>query len=512
MRKWILLLVPVLVLSLLVPAHAGPKMKYVPFLDRYVPADVLNMEVVAMDSSFEQFGVPAAREMFGVTGKGVKVCVVDTGIDPTHEQIAPRNIRFFDAINGFAEPYDDHGHGTHVAAIVAGDGVGEYGPTSESFEYRGVAPKAKLFAAKVLASNGSGTLEQVLSGIQWCAERPKVDIITLSIGTRIPWSPVEYGPDIMAEALDRSVVEYGKVVTVAAGNLGDAGGSISSPGSSTQAITVGAFADWTPTWPPEENADYSSGPYVAPFSGRGGQVDRPGAPYLEKPDVVAPGTTITSAAAGTVNGYVTMSGTSMATPFIAGVAALIIEQNPSITPPQVKEILHQTAIDAGPPGWDADYGWGIVDAQGALGGPPVDFFPHETVTGSVGIGETWSYDFTVNDASVPVSATAIVQNGGLVGGSGDVPNPDDPWLDPWFWSPPIEMWLTYPDDTVIRYVECPVGVVDRFRSLMCRSQVVGWNTPGHPPVSGVYTVSVVVDPMWMVIHDRADFTVDIWHG
>ncbi len=135
---------------------------------------------VTMDSADRDFGTEAARATFGVSGAGVEICVVDTGVDPAHEQLDSKTslgssaIAFFDAVNGRTAPYDDHGHGTHVASIATGDGTGG----ADAVRYGGVAPGASLSAAKVLSSAGTGTASQIIAGIEWCAGRPSVRIVS----------------------------------------------------------------------------------------------------------------------------------------------------------------------------------------------------------------------------------------------------------------------------------------------------------------------------------------------
>jgi serine protease AprX len=511
MRKTAVLLCLALFLLAAPPAEGdAQRTTYVPLLDRRVPQSALDMQVYATDISFEDWAVPSARHESDLRGENMKVCVVDTGVDPAHEQIAPRTVRMYDAIDAHAEvpAYDPHGHGTHVASIAAGDGKG----SEVAGRFRGVAPRARILAARVLNAEGSGTFEQVIEGLTWCAERPKVDVITMSLGTRAPsdgaYFCCGYGEDILSPVVDAIVRDYGKVVTVAAGNNRDATGSIGSPGAAAEAITVGAAAEWSSTWPPEDNPEFSSGPYLAPFSSRGGGTLTP------KPDIVAPGTTVMAATAGTVSGYHAWSGTSMATPFVAGTALLLIQQRPELTPAEVKAALQGTAFDLGPVGHDVDYGYGFIDVRAALGLSPTAFPPHETLSGHVDRGQKWVYDFTVTDPSEPITVTVIENGGALWGGGGTVPDPENPWADPWTWEPPICVTLSYPDGTALRYA-CKGDYVDTFASLFGRQVTVGWNTPGHPPVEGTYRVEVYIggDESYPIpLMDQASFTVDIFYG
>ncbi len=375
---------------------------------RYRPV-TLNTRVYITDNSFKDFGSVAARGTFGVKGAGVGVCVVDTGVDATHEQLDSQLVAFKDFVNGRTVAYDDHGHGTHVASIVLGDGVGT---SKAAGKYRGVAPKASLYVAKVLDRGGSGVLSTVIQGVQWCASKPGVQVISMSLGTR----EASDGTDELSQAANAAVAK-GKTVVVAAGNMGPDPTTIGSPGAAAGAITVGAEAEWS------GGKTGSQGPYLAAFSSRGpvlgANANNP------KPDVVAPGVTITAAQANTGR-YVAMSGTSMATPYVAGTVALILQANPTLTPAQVKAKLAQTALDLGKPGQDPDYGWGLVNtysavasARGLLGRNI--FPPHVTVTGSAAPGVNWVYQPLVTNLTQPVAATVIFDS---VGGLDPYPNYD----------------------------------------------------------------------------------------
>ena len=162
------------------------------------------------------------------------ICVIDTGIDPNHEALAGRVVGWRDWVNGRATAYDDHGHGTHVASIAAGDG-----PVSDADRYGGVARGALLIGAKVLNSSGSGSDANVAAAIDWCAARSDVRVISMSLG-----SPGGDGSDLGSQ-MANAAAAAGKVVVVAAGNSGDAPGTISSPGVATNVITVGAASDET---------------------------------------------------------------------------------------------------------------------------------------------------------------------------------------------------------------------------------------------------------------------------
>jgi serine protease AprX len=382
-----------------------------------------------LDLVTEDTGANAARLDFGVTGLGTTGCIVDTGVMPNHEQLDSKNIGpadFADFVNFRTNPYDDHWHGTHVAAIVAGDGVGG-SPNASRFQ--GFAPDADIVAAKVLNANGSGTASQIINGIEWCAARADVDFINLSLGG----SPTD-GLDSMSQAVNCAVDPdwssncgpvngNKKVVLVAAGNSGSEPGTVGTPGTAELAITVGAFAEWSGI-PGDGGQD--DGLYRRPFSSVGPVTNGGGVVLYEKPDITGPGSWVGSAyAKNGPTGYAWASGTSMATPAVAGIVALMLEANPSLgiddgtLPAQkVRQILAQTAQDWGPAGHDNDYGNGIVDAYAAVAaadgssyGPmPVPTYVRLENQSVGNAPATWTYPFTIDATNVdfPVSAAITI--------------------------------------------------------------------------------------------------------
>lgn len=280
-----------------------------------------------LDVSVPLAGVPRVWAS-GFTGQGVRIAVVDTGIDPYHPDFGGR----IEAMADFTEEgiHDQDGHGTHVAGIAAGDGRASKG------RYRGVAPEASLHIAKVLDRQGEGLMSQVIAGLEWSLEQA-ADVVNLSLGGEPPCD----GNDPLSEACD-ILAERGVVLCVAAGNAGPGPAGIGPPGCAHQVLTVGASTD-------ED--------HVAEFSSRGPTQDG-----RLKPDLVFPGVDITSCRAdGTALGqpldrrYTQISGTSMAAPHAAGVAALILEARPDLTPSDVRRIMTETARDLG----------SVVYAQGA---------------------------------------------------------------------------------------------------------------------------------------------------
>ncbi len=367
-----------------------------------------------MDAARADFGVDAAQTNLGATGAGIEICIVDTGVDTAHEQLDNgKVVAFADFISGQANPYDDQGHGTHVASIVAGDGVGG----ANASKYRGVAPAAAISMAKSLDSQGNGTDGQVLAGIDWCANRPSARVISMSLGT----VEASDGSDSLSADVNRVVTDLGKTVVVAAGNSGDTLMSVGSPGAAENAITVGAVAEYSA---PVGAPNHSDGIYLASFSSRGPTVDG-----RTKPDIVAPGYTITAAQYHTTAGYVEKSGTSMATPFAAGIVALGLQKDPAMTPAAF-----------------------VSQAAGTAG--TTTFPTHTRVTGSVDGNGTWTYSFalTSGDLSIPIGATIILD--GQVGCV--LPVGNDCWL---FgeWEPDLDTELRDPNNNVIASSTCALG-------------------------------------------------------
>jgi subtilisin family serine protease len=262
-----------------------------------------------------QVGAPAAWAA-GFTGTGVKVAVVDTGIDATHLDLAGKVIA---AQNFTTEPdtLDRNGHGTHVASTVAGTGAASGGLN------KGVAPGASLLSAKVCTEDGGCTDSAILAGMSWAAQQG-ADVINMSVG-----GPDFAGIDPLEQAVNNLTASSGALFVVAAGNSGFLGDyTVGSPGAADAALTVGAV---------------DSGDNLAFFSSRGPRV---GDAAL-KPDITAPGVDITAARSSTSGlpggAYTDLSGTSMATPHVAGAAAIMVQRRPTWTPAQLKAALMGSA-------------------------------------------------------------------------------------------------------------------------------------------------------------------------
>ena len=257
-------------------------------------------------------------------GKGVGVAVIDTGVAPHYDLIKPKNriVAFKDLLANKERPYDDDGHGTHVAGIIAGNGY-------TSCKYMGTAPCADIIAIKALDDSGNGTESDILAALQWIVNNGQfynIRVINLSLGIKVE-PPYDDDPLIKGA---NAAVRCGYSVITAAGNNGPGKCTINSPGTSPLVITVGA-ADLTHS----EDGDIR----VAGFSSRG--------PTLSgdtKPDLIAPGVDICSLDGKNPKGYVVQSGTSMASPVVSGVAACLYAMRPDLTPAHVKQILVHDAL------------------------------------------------------------------------------------------------------------------------------------------------------------------------
>ncbi len=277
----------------------------------------------SLDRSVQQIGADTAWEA-GYDGTGVKIAVLDTGVDKTHDDLRTQVVgeRNFSSSPDTA---DRVGHGTHVASIAAGTGAKSGG------RYKGVAPGAKVISGKVLNDAGFGNDSGIIAGMEWAAAEG-ADVINLSLGG--PDSP---GVDPMEATVDKLSAEKGILFAIAAGNEGEGGAStVGSPGSADAALTVGAVDK------DDRPAPFSS---IGPRTGDG----------AVKPDVTAPGVAIAAAAApgsaldtrpGTPHpapGYLQIDGTSMATPHVAGAAAILKQRHPGWKSAELKGALTASA-------------------------------------------------------------------------------------------------------------------------------------------------------------------------
>ncbi len=290
---------------------------------------------VAEEASTSEYSESWALEDIGAepvhssnyTGKGIKIAVLDTGVDYNHPELAPNYKGGYDFINGDDDPMDDNGHGTHVAGILAAarDGKGIVG----------VAPDAEIYAIKVSDARGKGSFSGLVKGIDWSIENG-MDVVTMSITGN-------GGSRALAKAVESAYNEHGLVLVAAVGN---GKGDVLYPAAYEQVIGVGSVT--------EDNK-------LSSFSMTGSEVE-----------LVAPGSGIKSAAIG--GGYRVSSGTSMATPFVTGAIALLLGSDERAwsntgmvdgdgvwTNDEVRQVLRYTAKDLGDKGKDDLFGYGLLN-------------------------------------------------------------------------------------------------------------------------------------------------------
>ncbi len=274
----------------------------------------------------------------GIYGEGIGIAILDTGLSP-HPDYRHRIQGWCDVVHGKEIPYDDSGHGTHVAGIAAGNGYLSHGL------YQGIAPRAHLIGIKVLDHRGNGTIQNIMTGLSWILshhERLGIRIVNISIGTN---DEAGFDEDC---ALIRSVDllwDAGIVVVAATGNKGPDPYTISAPGISRKIITVGSY----------DGARRYSPSGVGPTHS-----------CIKKPDVVAPGHKIISChpPIGGKKPYSIKSGTSMSTPIVSGGIALLLSRYPTMSPREVKIRLKYSSTDLHMP--HERQGWGHLDVTNLL--------------------------------------------------------------------------------------------------------------------------------------------------
>ncbi len=268
----------------------------------------------------------------GILGKHISIAILDSGIS-SHPDFEDRIIGWYDAIRHNSQPYDDNGHGTHVAGIATGSGKLSHGLFS------GIAPEARIVSVKILDQYGEGMVSHIIAGINWVIEnrfRYNIRVVNISVGALDGKRFTE------ASEFVRRVNELwdlGLVVVASAGNKGPESYSISAPGNSRKIITVGYTS---------KHSTSSIGPTTL---------------CIKKPDVVAPGHHVTSCchlyATGTP--YTQKSGTSMATPVVSGSIALLLSKYPTLTPKEVKIRLKESCTNLHQP--HNIQGWGLLDVN-----------------------------------------------------------------------------------------------------------------------------------------------------
>lgn len=307
-----------------------------------------------------------------VLGTGIRVAVLDTGIDHNHPDLAANYVGGYDFVNSDSDPMDDHGHGTHVAGTIAAlwNGVGVVG----------VAPQADLYGLKVLGSNGSGSFSNIIAALDWAINN-NMQVLNLSLG-----SSGDPGTTVR-QAFDNAYAK-GLVIVASAGNAGSGTDTVGYPAKYDSVIAVGST---------------TSTDALSSFSSTGPAVE-----------IAAPGSAIYSTYLG--GRYSTSSGTSMAAPHVAGVAALTLSagltdlNGSGFVNDEVRAVLQASAQDLGAAGRDPLFGFGLVDASAAVflsanpGGsnppPPPRFDPPSNLTGTV-LGSlatlTWQDNANVED-------------------------------------------------------------------------------------------------------------------
>jgi subtilisin family serine protease len=323
----------------------------------------------SLAESTAQIGAPAAWAQ-GLDGTGVTVAILDTGVDAAHPDLAGQVTQAVSFVPG-QSTNDGNGHGTHTASTIVGTGAASGGVES------GVARGAKLLVGKVLGDDGSGDDSWVIAGMEWAAHSG-AKVISMSLGGSDPSD----GTDPMSLAVDDLTTETGALFVIAAGNTGSEAG-MSAPGAADAALTVGAV----------DGADQ-----LAYFSSMGPRYGD----YGMKPDITAPGVDILAARAGgnAQDGYYqTMSGTSMATPHVAGAAAILVQEHPDWSAPQLKDALMSTSKPL--PYTAYQVGAGRVDVAASIAATV-------TATGSTYFGfQAWPHISTD-----PVNRTVTYSNSG----------------------------------------------------------------------------------------------------
>ncbi|MBI4822005.1 MAG: S8 family serine peptidase [Deltaproteobacteria bacterium] len=320
------------------PAKSAESLTDLPDVVRVLPDTVKSIRLAESTPIIHADAVSMSGKP---AGEGVIVCVGDTGINKTHPAFAGAVVAEHDFANDDGDATDDHGHGTHVAGIVA----------SRDGTRPGVAPAASLAIAKVLNASGNGSDSDVIAAIDWCTTTVGAKVINFSLGSPVHW-PGSCDFDLTASAIDASV-DLGVVNVVASGNDASTPGS---PGCARRAVTVGATYD-----------------FAAASAGWGICLDNPvivdkvvcfsnSSPKLT---VVAPGAWITSASHNS-NGFSQKAGTSMATPHVAGLVARLLSSDPTLRPNDVLGKLMRSSLDLNTPGFDDRAGFGRVDTKAAM--------------------------------------------------------------------------------------------------------------------------------------------------
>jgi len=371
---------------------------------RYVSIDAVVKQKVALDTSRllttypQDVSAPAvwnAQTGTGATGLGVTVAVVDTGLDLTNPDFHGNVSAVSVNATGWATN-DGYGHGTHVAGIIAAN--------NPNGQYIGVAPNAHVIGVKIADNAGNAYESDLLRGLDWVYANKgtqHIRVVNLSVGTSIPGSYAYSPTDAAVERLWQS----GVTVVVAAGNLGNAPDAVSyAPANDPYVITVGCLDD-------NQTASTAADDSLCPISSRGITEDG-----FAKPDVVAPGRKVVSALASgnpvlaqlyptriTPDGkHIRLSGTSMSTPVVSGVVALLLERFPNLTPDQIKNVLTGSALPY--PG-EPDHAGAVNAVQALAKAPTATSAPNMGLAGLPGINLTTGFGSVLWDGSRWSAAT-----------------------------------------------------------------------------------------------------------
>jgi subtilisin family serine protease len=308
-----------------VPATALGDLRNDPHVTVVEPDGEFQISDTELDNTWGVKHIGAGNVHPTHVGTGIKVAIFDSGIDCTHPDLDANCAGGIDFVNDDNDPMDDNGHGTHVAGTVAAEDNGT--------GVVGVAPGATLYAVKVMNSSGSGSFSDIIAALEWAVDNG-IQVTNHSYGTP------SYPGSIVQSAFDNAYAA-GVVHIASAGNSGECSGTsdtVEWPGRFDSVVAVAA------TYSNDNRPCFSStGPAV---------------------EIAAPGVSINSTRVG--GGYTIKSGTSMASPHVAGVAALVIAGGVT-SPPDVRQRLRDTAIDLGPSGPDTHFGYGLVDAEDAVG-------------------------------------------------------------------------------------------------------------------------------------------------
>jgi len=291
-----------------------------------------------------------------LNGKGVTVCIVDSGLNADHQDLDDLSVtKWRDFVGTSSKPYDDHGHGTSMAGILVADGW-----------MKGIAPKVNLLVAKALAENGSGDDTVVAEAIDWCAEQG-AHIISLSLGGAPGILPFNFGAGRSSAQAAEDAMESGIFVVAAAGNDGgeDDDGDVATPCSETAVICVGGVTQSGTHWEGSSVGDNNGRLWPLP-------IIVPRSDPHKKPEIVAPAQGV-----AVINKEGTWSlsdGTSAATVYVTGALALLLQSNPELAANgsqggiasinQVKEWIQQTSLKkANQDGHDNEYGYGLLQIE-----------------------------------------------------------------------------------------------------------------------------------------------------